>query len=120
MGKMSDCIKTDDYIQVRAALCQSQSACFSCPIKSLCSSRTVDVRKELPLLQDWADKHLDYVRVLDDAIKNYPFVGKAAEPPCCPRQLGYDVNRDCSKEMCDMSTKECQDCWNQKIFVKVR
>lgn len=117
---MADCIKTDDYIQVRAALCQSQNSCFTCPIKSLCSSRTVDVCKELPLLQAWADKHLDYVRVLDDAKAHYPFVKKAEVPPCCPRQLGYNLNHDCTKEMCDMSTQECVDCWNQKIFVKVR
>ena len=56
MSEWLDCIKTDDYMQVRAALCQSQTSCFSCPIKSLCSSRTVDVCKELPLLQDWAGK----------------------------------------------------------------
>ena len=41
MSEWLDCIKTDDYMQVRAALCQSQTSCFSCPIKSLCSSRTV-------------------------------------------------------------------------------
>ena len=120
MSEWLDCIKTDDYMQVRAALCQSQTSCFSCPIKSLCSSRTVDVCKELPLLQGWADKHMDYVSVLEDAKKKYPFVAKAPDPPCCPRQLEYDINHDCPKSMCDMSTKECVDCWNQKIFVKVR
>ena len=41
MSEWLDCIKTDDYMQVRAALCQSQTSCFSCPIKSLCSSRTL-------------------------------------------------------------------------------
>ena len=118
--KMTDCNKTENYLETRKRMCTSFGHCSSCPA---CVKPNYDCllnfstegyshKKAIEIVQQWSNEH-PKKRIVDEFLEKYPN-SNLAPTSLCPFEL-LGIRKECKYYCEDRQWNVCEECWNLPI-----